>query len=261
MLLPLLLPLPPPLLLLLLLACCWIIPKRAFVDLTRVGIVVTVVPVVTDTDEVCCCCCCLTTRPGVCVDCGVVVTTLEKAKDEGNDAVVAANGDVDVAVLTLPAVEASLEVTVEVLLPLLLLLLLLLFELALEFRITRIDCDFSKRFNVCKMNGPLAFAPESVVVVVRRLPSVLYVRLGCFWMRNDRSPRLPFFIEAADCSSTDSNWFALIGVCKRMVFPVVVVWPWPPVDVVLELEFVLRGVCKIKGLSSSLMKLITSCLF
>ncbi|GBP01557.1 hypothetical protein EVAR_72724_1 [Eumeta japonica] len=44
-----------------------------------------------------------------------------------------------------------------------------------ELRMTRIDWDFSKRFNVCNTNGPLS-SPVAVVTAPKRLLSVLKLR-------------------------------------------------------------------------------------
>lgn len=44
-----------------------------------------------------------------------------------------------------------------------------------ELRMTKMDCDFSKRFNVCNTNGPLS-SPVAVVIVPKRLLSVLKLR-------------------------------------------------------------------------------------
>ena len=46
-------------------------------------------------------------------------------------------------------------------------------------RITSIDCDFSKRFNVCKTNGPLSSPLAVLTVPPKRLLSVLKLREDC----------------------------------------------------------------------------------
>lgn len=112
-------------------------------------------------------------------------------------------------------------------------------------RMTSMDCDFSSRLSVCNTNGallpmllllllllllklPLPMLPPSELRP-RRLLSVLRLRdavLKRYW-RSAAVEVLDVFFKLAVCSSTDSSWLALIGVCNRIVLVALPMEPPP----------------------------------